>query len=452
MKTEKLERITDLLAPIPKHRRFLILEKLDLTFGDVLSTCEEFGNSFRQQVEGKNCAIISEDRESLALFLPAVDRIAKSIFLQPDNCNNYEKEFYELADIHTLIRLRNCKVLTVTQINPQNSFKKSLEGRYILATSGTTGTPKLARYSLESLIATSQKNIIKGENFSWGLAYDINRFAGLQVYLQTIVSGSQIAVAPESKSIDNIVNFYVKKSVNCVSATPSFWRKVLMSPNHSKLSLKQITLGGEISDDTILAALRKNYATANIVHIYASTEAGVGFVVKDEKEGFPNTYLDSHAFKNCELKIKKNLLWIRNKNGCKNLIKGELETDSNGFINTGDLVEIRNDRVLFLGRDSGAINVGGNKVMPEKVEAALESIPYVEMARVFAKSSPVLGSLVSAELVIEDAERILSMKELKQNVLDHCRERLEKYELPALIKKVDSIEVNSTGKKVRNVQ
>ncbi|MDN3683971.1 hypothetical protein QW180_08500 [Vibrio sinaloensis] len=41
--------------------------------------------------------------------------------------------------------------------------------------------------------------------------------------------------------------------------------------------------------------------------------------------------------------------------------------NDDGFINTGDMVKLDNDRVLFfLGRESGSINVGGNKVMPEK--------------------------------------------------------------------------------------
>ena len=38
---------------------------------------------------------------------------------------------------------------------------------------------------------------------------------------------------------------------------------------------------------------------------------------------------------------------------------------NDGWIDTGDSVEVKNDRVLFRGREDGVINVGGDKVYPE---------------------------------------------------------------------------------------
>ena len=43
--------------------------------------------------------------------------------------------------------------------------------------------------------------------------------------------------------------------------------------------------------------------------------------------------------------------------------------DSEGFVDTGDLVELRAGRYYFAGRRDGMINVGGSKVYPEEVEA-----------------------------------------------------------------------------------
>ena len=37
--------------------------------------------------------------------------------------------------------------------------------------------------------------------------------------------------------------------------------------------------------------LSKRFPEARITHIYASTEAGVGFAVKDQKAGFPASFL-----------------------------------------------------------------------------------------------------------------------------------------------------------------
>ena len=62
--------------------------------------------------------------------------------------------------------------------------------------------------------------------------------------------------------------------------------------------------------------------------------------------------------------------------------------DADGFVDTGDLVERRGDRYLFVGRRGGIINVGGMKVNPEEVEAALNSHRDVRMSLVRGAQEP----------------------------------------------------------------
>ena len=64
-----------------------------------------------------------------------------------------------------------------------------------------------------------------------------------------------------------------------------------MTPKANHINLLQATLGGEIVDDRILSAITALFPKARIVHIYASTEAGVGFSVSDNRSGFPLNYL-----------------------------------------------------------------------------------------------------------------------------------------------------------------
>ncbi len=118
--------------------------------------------------------------------------------------------------------------------------------------------------------------------------------------------------------------------------------------------------------------------------------------------------------------------------------------NSDGFIDSGDLVAMRNERVLFLGRDSGAINVGGNKVVPEEVEAVIREVDGVGEVLVKPKGSGVMGQLVTAEIQprTPDTDRAA----LKKEIMSHCRARLEKYKVPALIRFVTEIEHNPTGK------
>lgn len=440
--------LIELVKRVPLDRVFLETQVSSYTYHDVVKISEKIFLDYPQLAD-KNCAITSEDRESLALLLPAIDNVCRNILLLPKDAEGHEEAFYQSAGIHYVISLSEEKVGSVKAVSDHPSVDEVARS-YILATSGTTGIPKLASYSLSTLLVTMKNDVERGDEFTWGLTYDVNRFAGLQVYLQTLASGSTLAVPSNVASMSETITLFARSSVNCLSATPSFWRKLLMEPEHLHLSFKRITLGGEISNQSVLSALEQRYPSATIIHIYASTEAGVGFVVKDKKEGFPSSYLTSDSNLSCQLKIIDGNLWIKSANGCSRFVKGELEINDEGFINTGDMVSLENDRVLFQGRESGSINVGGNKVMPEKVESVLEQHPYVVMAKVFSKANSVLGSLVACEVVIDERAKELPPKEIKREVLSFCKENLQAFEIPALLKVVESIKTNATGKKVRS--
>lgn len=418
------------------------------SYGDVASLSEEFIKKY-SQIAGKCCAVISDNRESLALLLPSLDSICKKIFLQPQDLKTDIEALYDSINVDYVVYLSTTNVSVEERSEQRCKGESAFIGNctYVLSTSGTSGQPKIVEYTLDALLATSQKNSGRGREFCWGLLYDLNRFAGLQVYLQATVAGSTLVVTEADEPIDLILQRFKLLSVNCMSATPSFWRKFLMSSAHKEIRLKRITLGGEISTQSILTALMKSFPDACVTHIYASTEAGVGFSVKDGLEGFPLSLLESDS--TCKLKVQDGLLWIKNENGATKLLSGNLQVDSDGYVNTGDLVVVENGRVKFLGRDSGSINVGGNKVMPEKVESVLEECHYVNMANVYAKKNSVLGSLVSADIVLSESGQALSKQELKKKLVDFCALSLDSHEIPVFFNVVSSVDFNSTGKKIR---
>ncbi|MFT8210422.1 MAG: AMP-binding protein [Symbiopectobacterium sp.] len=444
--------LIDYIKRIPPDREFLVTNTKKYSFGDITKLYYEIKEKY-PQLEGKNCAVISSDRESLAILIPGLDAISSSLFLQAPDIEQATAEiFYQSANIQFVIKLLQGAIKSVDKQTFTCCEKSQRENHddFLLATSGTSGVPKLASYTLSSLMSTAKSDVNKGSLFTWGLCYDINRFAGLQVYLQTIASGSKLVLCEPQDTINHVVDVFYKNKVNCMSATPSFWRKVLMVPEHNLIPLKQITLGGEISTQNVLNALLKSYQNAKITHIYASTEAGVGFAVKDKMEGFPSEYLEKKSFTGYQLKVDNGILWVKSEHGCTRFLSGTIDIDKNGFLNTGDLVKIEGQRVYFLGRDSGTINVGGNKVMPEKIEAVLEKSDFVSMAKVSSKKNPILGAIVSAEIVLKKSVSHLSNKDIKKEIINFCRDKLESFEIPAIIKFVDQIEINTTGKKIRN--
>lgn len=431
-----------LIKKVPGDRVFLRLKNSCVLYEDLFDRINLFESEY-SFLKGKNCAVKSNDRETLAVYIPAIVNLVENVFLQPSNLSENEvNELYHYAGIDCVIEL-DAGLVYVKVIKENVEQENSESSKWILATSGTTSTPKLASYEFNSLTSTVVKNIDKGAEYIWGLNYDLNRFAGLQVYFQAILSGSSLVVAENNWSVEATVTAFLAGGVNVMSATPSFWRRLLMCPSATDLGLKRITLGGEISSQLILSALIKAYPEAKIIHIYASTEAGVGFTVKDGLEGFPIKLLGSSE--GVDLKIENGTLWVKSNRSSDKLLKGKINTDSEGYIDSGDLVEIKGNRVYFLGRDSGAINVGGNKVIPEEIETIINSLDYVLESRVYGKSNSILGMIVAADIALCKSNNS-DKKEIKKNLIEYCRARLESFKVPALLKFVDSIEVNETGK------
>ena len=316
--------------------------------------------------------------------------------------------------------------------------------RWVLATSGTTGTPKLIEHSTDSLTKTCKADVDRGKDFVWGLVFDPFRFAGLQVVLQALASGSKLVLCNRMESLASQATFFRDSYANALSATPTYWRKLLMSGALQGHFFRQITLGGEPADQSVLNALKSAFPSARVAHIYASTEAGVGFSVTDGLAGFPKRYLDEGVAGN-ELRIgDSGTLLVKPEKHTPASSGGASLANDEGFIDTGDLVEIRDGRVHFLGRDSGAINVGGNKVIPEEVESVIREVEGVGEVLVKPKGSGVMGQLVTAE--IQPLSSVADKAVLKKAIIAHCRGRLEKYKVPALIRFVTEIEHNPTGK------
>lgn len=312
-----------------------------------------------------------------------------------------------------------------------------------LFTSGTTGAPKRISHSTASLCASIRiSDHLK--HLRWGLCYQADRFAGLQVILQSILSGSTLVDCAHG-DIESRLSIMQALAVSAVSATPSLWRQFALSPLLDKIPLQYITLGGEIADEALLALLDTRFPNTNIYHIYASTEAGVGFAVSDKKAGFPKIWIDSGINGN-HLKIDEDQqLWIKPAVPRRQQSEN-VDYDSQGYINTLDNVEVTNDRVMFKGRGNGAINVGGHKVFPEKVEQVLLLSSLVSQARVYGKNNSMLGQVVAADIVLTLDAQSLSTIKPSIAILMHCKKHLMRQDMPTKINIVTSLPLSSSGK------
>ncbi len=225
-----------------------------------------------------------------------------------------------------------------------------------------------------------------------------------------------------------------------------------MSPEAGRIAPRYIRLSGEIADQAILNSLRAFYPNAEISHAFATTEAGVAFDVRDALAGFPARLLTSTP--GVDLKVVDGTLRVRSARAARRYLGEDppVLKDPEGFVDTGDVVELRESRYHFRGRRDGVINVGGLKVHPEEVEAVLNRHPRVRLSLVQPKKNPITGALVVADVLLKDSSAAEDERagELQQAIQRFCRESLAPHKVPAAIRFVPELAISETGKLVRH--
>ncbi len=327
--------------------------------------------------------------------------------------------------------------------------ERQLDSEWVLLTSGTTGVPKLVRHTLSSLL-----NFIDaaGPRTTWSTFYDIRRYGGLQIFLRALLGGSLVLSSP-NESTEAFIERAAAHHVSHISGTPSHWRKALMSGAADRFAPAYVRLSGEIADQGILDGLRAAFPSALVAHAFASTEAGVAFEVEDGLSGFPDTLVGERRH-GVELDVSGGTLRIRSPGNALGYL-GDVPAlrDSDGFVNTGDRLDLRDGRYHFMGRTGGVINVGGLKVHPEEVEAVINAHPAVRVSLVKARRNPITGAVVTADVVLETqvsgAADPAREQTVRQEILVACRASLAAHKVPALIHFVPSLAVSPSGKLVR---
>ena len=108
----------------------------------------------------------------------------------------------------------------------------------------------------------------------------------------------------------------------------------------------------------------------------------------------------------------------------------------------GDMGQLREDgTIVFLGRGSGCINTGGEKVFPEEVEQALKAHPAVHDALVAGAPDERYGQKVAAVVSFRDG-----MSAEQDELSDFLRESLANYKVPKVIVDVPEIRRSPAGK------
>lgn len=414
------------------------------------------------ELRGRTVLLWIRDQLTAALALIELDGVARRLILCPADFPVEHISFVvAAAGVDAIVSDQThgsdsprveCHVTCSSKVEPA-SCDRSVQHQteWILLTSGTTGLPKLVVHTLTSLAGAIESGSTASTSVVWSTFYDIRRYGGLQVFLRAVLGGASLVLSDAEESTADFLIRAAAHGVTHISGTPSHWRRALMSPEAHRITPRYVRLSGEIADQAILSQLQGFYPQATVAHAFASTEAGVAFDVTDGLAGFPASLLGNRA--GVEMKIEDDTLRIRSPRNADRYLgpgAGPLR-EADGFVNTRDVVELRHNRYYFVGRRDGVINIGGQKVHPEEVEAVINRHPRVRMSLVRTRKNPITGALVVADVVLEEAspDQDSQARGIQQEILQLCRGALAAHKVPAMIKFVPSLGVGESGKLVR---
>jgi acyl-coenzyme A synthetase/AMP-(fatty) acid ligase len=411
-------------------------------------------------LRGRCVLVATRSQLTSALALIELDGVARRLIIcPPDLADKHIPEVIATGEVDAVIRdpgdQRRYDIAVQIDCGPgivpaNTALPRAHETEWIMLTSGTTGTPKMVVHTLATLAGAIKQGPQHQGSTVWATFYDMRRYGGLQIFLRAMIGGTSFVFAGAGESMTDHLERLTREGVTHLTGTPSHWRWAILNPAAAHLPLKYARLSGEIADQGILDALRALYPLARVAHAYASTEAGVGFDVTDGLEGFPASFIGRNA-DGVEMKVIDDTLRIRSPRAARHYLGQNAPLlDEEGFVDSGDIVELRGGRYYFVGRRGGIINVGGLKVHPEEVEAVINRHPDVLISLVRSRKNSITGAIVVADVVLQHQQQSDERAaELKREILQACRKSLPQHKVPASIRFVAGLDVSPAGKMAR---
>ncbi len=317
------------------------------------------------------------------------------------------------------------------------STAEVIDSEFLVLTSGTTGQPKCVRYLWSDLIRQVRESA-RSRGTRWLLTYHLNHFAGIQMFLHVLVNRATLVV-PDSGSVSDMLATARANEVTHISASPTFWRFAiakLQAEDQPLPGLQQITLGSEVVTPSLLESLKALFPRVRISQVYASTEAGSCVSVADGRAGLPVSILDYDEDAPVRFRIEDGQLFIHSRHGMRGFL-GDTGNVQGEWRATGDLVRIEGDRIVFLGRQTELINVGGVKVHPVHVEDVVATVEGVKLAKAYGKPNAIMGHIVAVDLVLEDGA---DEEGIEERVFEACLS-LDRHSRPRLVNVVPELDI-----------
>ena len=337
----------------------------------------------------------------------------------------------------------------------------------ILHTSGIVGPPRAAVLSHDNLLSAQQRIIGAGPGLTEAdVGFAVLPFAhvlGLNMCLLPSLRVGAAVVLQSAWDAGEALELIARHSVTHLIGVPPMWVALTTAVGDdagNRDALRSVTFArtgastlhqsvAEAVHDTLGLELAQGYGlteTAGTVTFELAARRHPGSVGRP----LPDVELKLVEDGNVVEQGDRGEIWIRTGSVFQGYLGDAAATAevliSDGWCRTGDVGIQDDDGTLYLvGRSKDLINVSGFNVFPGEVEAVLETHPAVRDAVVVGEPHEVTGERVVAYVTATEGGAIDG-----DAVLDHCRDRLSRYKVPAGLHVVDRLPLTATGKRVRS--
>jgi acyl-coenzyme A synthetase/AMP-(fatty) acid ligase len=274
--------------------------------------------------------------------------------------------------------------------------------------------------------------------------YSAGHLAGLDAFLQAFVRGSTLMLTNGSQ--DALQRIIKEERLDVLAATPSQLQFHLLSGTFEGNRIAHpglIVYGAEPMPDALLERLQAALPQTLFEQRFGMTELGTLPVRADPDD--PGALFIDEPFR---WKVVDGELHIDSPGRMLGTLE-EGPTGSGAWYSTGDAAEMTpSGAVRVFGRLQSQINVGGLKILPERVEAALLSHDDIADVSVHGESDTLTGERVVAEVVLAPFGTLSSVR---SQVRRHClKAGLPLAAVPSKVRAVEHIERTAIGKRSRS--
>ena len=210
---------------------------------------------------GQRVGLVMQPTAGCFAALAALDDLASDVFLLDDRLDaEVTGRLAQELNLSVVLREHQDFPAEPNLQRPASSMadppRRGGEGSVTILTSGTSGKPKAATHTWATLARPVRLDHSACPQ-RWLLTYRPQLYAGLQVVLQCWGNLGTLVVPAPDASPNQTAQLLRDAAVQCCSATPSYWRRLVLFADRNLLRaapLEQITLGGEVVDQQLLNA------------------------------------------------------------------------------------------------------------------------------------------------------------------------------------------------------